>query len=129
MHQLLAWQLDAKALPPAAALAIRCMVLCSVLGLAGTEAMCAEAGGTPDPLYGDQILDENGVVIDELIDLTDACVKAPELISKYFVQEIIRVDPYAYPTMAILKANYHWRKKEKTKDHVIQVNRVSTPPV
>lgn len=105
------------------------MLLCSVFGLLGADAVYAEAIGAPDPLYGDQILDENGVVIDDLIDLTDASVKAPELISKHFVQEIIRVDPYAYPTMAILKANYHWRKKEKTKDHIIQVNRVSTPPV
>ncbi len=105
------------------------MLLCSIFGLVGADAVYAEAIGAPDPLYGDVILDENGVVIDELIDLTDASKKAPELISKHFVQEVIRVDPYAYPTMAILKANYHWRKKEKTNDHIIQVNRVSTPPV
>ncbi len=105
------------------------MLLCSVFGIAGAEVLFAEATGGPAPLYGDQILDENGVVIDELIDLTDASVKAPELISKHFVQEVIRVDPYSYPTMAILQANYHWRKKEKTRDHIIQVNRVTTPPV
>ena len=89
------------------------MLLCSLFGITGVEAMTADAIGAPAPEYGDQILDENGVVIDGLIDLTDASEKAPELISKHFVQEIIRVDPYAYPTMAILKANYHWRKKER----------------
>lgn len=105
-------------------LALLIMVLCAAFGIAGVEAVAAVA-----PLYGDQILDENGTAIDGLIDLKDASDKAPELISKKFVQEVVRMDPYSYPTMSILSSNFHWKKKEKTKDHIIQVNRVTTPPV
>ena len=106
------------------------MLICSFFGITGVEgAVLASASGGPAPLYGDQILDEHGVVIEGHIDLTDASELAPELISKHFVQEVIRVDPYSYPTMSILKANTNWRKKEKVKDHIIQVNRITTPPV
>lgn len=102
------------------------LLLCSIFGIAGLEAVAASG---PAPLYGDQILDQNGVVIEGEISLTDASEKAPELISKHFVQEVVRMDPYSYPAMSIMGANHHYQKKQKVKDHVIQVNRITTPPV
>lgn len=100
------------------------LLLCAVFGIAGMETVSAVA-----PTYGDQILDENGVAIEGEISLTDASTKAPELISKHFVQEVINMDPYSYPTMSLMSANYHWKKKAQVKDHIIQVNRISTPPI
>ena len=104
-------------------------MICALFGVMDAGATMAYALGAPDAQYGDQILDSNGVVIDELIDLTDAYAVAPELISKHYVQDVVRIDPYSYPTMSLLMSNTHWRRKEKTKDHIIQVNRISTPPI
>ena len=106
-------------------IALFIMLLCTVFGITGMESVAAVA----PVVAGDQILDENGVAIEGLVDLKDASEKASELISKKFIQEVVRMDPYSFPTMSLLSNNYHWRKKEKTKDHVIQVNRVTTPPV
>lgn len=103
------------------------LLLCAIFGIAGMDAVAA-AGG-PAAGYGDQILDEYGKVIDGEISLTEASQKAPELISKHFVQEVIRMDPYAYPAMMIMASKHHWKKKEKVNDHIIQVNRITTPPI
>lgn len=100
------------------------LLLCAMFGIAGMETVSAVA-----PIYGDQILDGNGVAIEGEINLTEASEKAPELISKHFVKEVIRMDPYSYPAMSIMAANHRWQKKEKTNDHIIQVNRITTPPV
>ncbi|MDR0872831.1 MAG: hypothetical protein LBN27_05105 [Prevotellaceae bacterium] len=114
------------------------MLLCSAFGVVGVEAMTADAAlGTPTGVYppiydsagNEQIFDENGSVVDGVIELTDAYEKNPELISKHFVADVVRLDPYTYTTMGLIKSAYNWQKKENIKDHVIQVNRISTPPV
>ncbi|MDR2683762.1 MAG: hypothetical protein LBB53_00060 [Prevotellaceae bacterium] len=113
------------------------MLLCAVFGISGADFMTAEAivaAGNPPAEYGDQILDENGVVIDGLVDLTDAITMAPELISKHYEQEVISLNPYDTPTMSLMRSKLlsnseHWRKKKKVSDHIIQINRYKTPPV
>ncbi len=104
------------------------MLFLSAFGIMNAGAVCAIS-----PAYGSAFLGEAGEVIDNgEYTLTDAVALNggnQELLSKHFLQEVIRVDPYSSPTMAILAAQTNWKRREKTKDHVIQVNRITTPPI
>lgn len=104
------------------------MLLLSVFGIMNAGAVCAVS-----PTYGSAFLGEAGEVIDSgEYSLTEAVALNggnQELLSKHFLQEVIRVDPYSSPTMAILASQTNWKRREKTKDHVIQVNRITTPPI
>lgn len=100
----------------------------SVFGIMDASAVCAVS-----PIYGSTFLDGQGTVIDTgEYSLTEAASLNSgngELLSKHFLQEVIRVDPYSSPTMSILAAQTNWKRREKTKDHTIQVNRITTPPI
>lgn len=100
----------------------------SVFGIIDASAMCAVA-----PTYGDALLNQDGVVLTEgEYSLTEALAMNDgnqEFISKHFVQDVVRVDPLKYGTWSILKSQTNWKKRDVTKDHIITISRVKTPPV
>ena len=104
--------------------------LCFIFGgfEAGVVMAVVVAGGIPEPNYGDAVLDDAGVMFEGEVSLTEASQRAPELISKHFVKEVIRIGAGKYPTMSLIHGRYFLEKK-KTKDHIIQVSRITTPPV
>lgn len=103
-------------------------LLLSVFGIMDGSAICAVA-----PTYGDVLLDGNGVVITEgEYSLTEAYAMNggnQQFISKHFMQDVVRVDPLKYGTWSVLKSQTNWKSRDTTKDHIITISRVKTPPV
>ena len=103
-------------------------LMLSVFGIIDATAMCAVG-----PIYGDALLDSNGVVLTEgeykLTEAYEMNGGNQEFISKHFIQDVVRVDPLKYGTWSILKSQTNWKKRDQTKDHIITVSRVKTPPV
>ncbi|MDR1372549.1 MAG: hypothetical protein LBJ17_05410 [Dysgonamonadaceae bacterium] len=102
------------------------LMLCSIVGVVDAGAMYADTLGigAPDQLYG-----EDGVAVEGEISLTDAMANASEVVSKHYLKDVIDTDPYGSPAMMAMLTNHHFKKREKTNDHIIQINEVSTKPI
>lgn len=109
------------------------MLACTLLGIAGTEAMMAEAPAAatalnqPESEYGDDALDGDGVIGEGYQTLDEALKLSPNLVTRTIHEEVIKIAPYDYVTRSLLAKNF--RLKKRTLNHKVAVYSANSKPI
>jgi len=114
------------------------MLLCAVFGIAGVDAVAADAApaAVPSAVNGkvesspaDEFadLDGGGALGEDYQSLAEAVNASPNLVTRKVHDEVIKIAPYDYTTMSLMSKNF--KIKKRTNDHKIAVYSVTTPSI
>ena len=108
------------------------MLLCAIFGIAGVDAMTADAApaaatATAQPVDEFADLDGGGALGEDYQSLEEAVNASPHLVTRKVHDEVIKIAPYDYTTMSLLAKNF--KIKKRTNDHKVAVYSVTTPNI